>query len=332
MIEYKVTPLSVSGKDAFTEASREELRVLLALIEKGGRVESEGELASLAATSRARASASLVFWEEAGVISPDRGAPSLTEEFENTIQSIEDSTADTIGAKPAKEVALDIRDSSLSGLIKECAALMGKPTVSQSEIKHISALYTDNGLSEDYIITLAAHVAEKGKLTASRLYNEAMRLVGKDITTTEELEKYIEKKENQTGAEWEFRHLVGIYNRNLSKKEGDLVNRWYYEFGYANEIVGEAYDIAIFNTGKASLPYMDKLITHWHELGVKNLAECRAVIDAERGEGRAKEKEKTPPKLPRAKKEAPRYGDFDVNDAFEKALLRSYGDTDKEEK
>ena len=30
--------------------------------------------------------------------------------------------------------------------------------------------------------------------------------------------------------------------------------------------------------------------------------------------------------MPRTPKNAPRYGNFDVDDAFKKALLRSYGD------
>lgn len=325
MTKYKVTPLSVTDRDAFTEASREELRVLIALIERGGRVESEAELAALAKTSRARAGASLVFWEEAGVISAASDTPTVTEEFDGAIQSIEEKMKDA-AEKPAVEVASDIRDSALKGLIRECALLMEKPTLSTPEARKISALYKDFSLGEEYILTLAAHISEKGKLTAGRLENEAIRLLGKDITTVEELERYISKKENETGAEWEFRNLVGIYNRNLSKKELALVKKWYYDFGYSNEVVGEAYDTAVFNTGKVSLPYMDKLLTHWHELGAKTLEECRKISDAEREEMRAKEKEKTPPKLPRAKKETPRYGDFDVNDAFEKALLRSYGD------
>ena len=70
---------------------------------------------------------------------------------------------------------------------------------------------------------------------------------------------------------------------------------------------------------------MDKILTAWHEAGCKTLAECVA----HQGEQKSTAEE---PK--RAKKsEAPklRYGDFDIDDAFQKALNRSYGtptDTD----
>ena len=68
-VTYKVLPLSVTDKQAFLDASSEELRVLLALVERCGEAECE-ELASLAGTSVSRARSSLVFWESEGVIKP----------------------------------------------------------------------------------------------------------------------------------------------------------------------------------------------------------------------------------------------------------------------
>ena len=47
MIYYKVLPLSLTDKSSFAEASAEELRVLLALIECEGTVESAEALAKL---------------------------------------------------------------------------------------------------------------------------------------------------------------------------------------------------------------------------------------------------------------------------------------------
>ena len=45
---YAVTPLRLSGNPALTEASKEELRALLVLIELGGRVECVADMAKAA--------------------------------------------------------------------------------------------------------------------------------------------------------------------------------------------------------------------------------------------------------------------------------------------
>ena len=70
MLNYRLKRPALIGNPAFLEASREELRVLLALMELDGNAESAEWLAKQAGISTARARSSLAFWEEAGVIFP----------------------------------------------------------------------------------------------------------------------------------------------------------------------------------------------------------------------------------------------------------------------
>ncbi len=320
MTEYKFNAATLTSAEAFTEASREELRVLLALIACGGKVESDTALGKAASVSRGRAASSLVFWEESGIISENDGTPSITEEFEERIDLGKLDTGTAIGT------AKSVRDNDLAALISECATIMQRPALNTEEIKTINALYTQYALDEEYIITLAAYINDKGKLTATRLGTEAERLVKRGVDTAEKLVTYIEEKANETSDEWEFRHLLGIYNRTLTKSEQDYVKRWYGEFGYGEDIIGEAYDITVRNTGKLSLPYMDALLTPWHESGCKTLADCRDAIERDKAAKASEDKQKTPPKMPRTQKTTPRYGNFDPLEAFEAALKRSYGD------
>ena len=55
MIKYRTDRVRVVGNNAFSEASKEELRALLALMELGCQVESADELAEAARISPARA-------------------------------------------------------------------------------------------------------------------------------------------------------------------------------------------------------------------------------------------------------------------------------------
>lgn len=321
-ITYKLLPLSVSGTPAFTEATREELRVLLALVECGGRIDSVEELAALSHTTKARCSSALTLWEEEGVIRASSDLPTVTEEFEERISE------GGIDEEPSEQVARTVRDEGLRGMLDEVASIMQKAALSTTDIKNISGIYSQYALSAEFIVTLAAYLAGKGKLTSVRLKNEAIRLADRGCDTLEELEKYIEDRESERGIDHEFRRVLGIYNRNLSQSEREYFKKWSDELGYSVSVVAEAYDVAVINTGKGSLPYMDKLLTAWHEAGCRTVAECKSKAAADRAEGRIKTTEKKRERS-RTEPEKPRYGSFDINEAFQNALLRSYGDDEK---
>ncbi len=318
MTHYKITPLSVSDKEAFTEASREELRALIAIIECGGLVESTEALAAAAKISRARASSSLVLWEEAGVIAPISSVPSITEEFEARL------AAGEIEETAALDTAKAIRSSGLADMIRDFAALLGRATLNTQEIKKLTALHEQYSLSPEYILILAAHMAEKGKLSVSRLIDKAIGLSEKEIDTPRTLEDYISTQASDSEAERAFRKIFGITSRAPSKSEKEAFIRWSREYGYFTDIVGEAYDIAVTKATRGYVAYADKILTHWYEEGCRTLTECKTKHEAEAAEKRAAAKEKTQKTKP--KKE--RYGNFDINDAFAKALERSYGKKD----
>lgn len=318
MTVYNYLPLTLSRSEVFSDASREELRVLLALIECEGKLESAEALAALAKTSKARAAAALVFWEEAGIIRAGGTEPTITEEFEERI------ARGIIREESSSEVARSIRNAGLADMIAECAAIMGRAALNTSEIKELTALHEQYALSPEYILTLAAHLAERGRLTVKILTNKAISLSEKEIDTVKALEEYIVELESDSEAERAFRAIFGIYNRAPSKTEKECFKRWSRDYGYFTEIVGEAYDIAVTSVTRGHLKYADRLLTRWYESGCRTLAECKvryASDEEEKKNKRESEKTKRTPK----KSPAERYGDYDVEDAFMKALARSYG-------
>ncbi len=317
-VDYRIDRLSLIGNPSFTEASCEELRALLALIELSGRCEDVSVLADAAEISTARCKAALTLWEEAGVISKG-DTPIIKDEFEDRLRRGD------IDEKPARVVAESIRDESLASMINECATLMGLACLPTADVKNITALHTQYSLSPDYIVELAAHLAARGVLTARRLCDEAIRLCGKGIDNVEGLQAYINDLENSSGAEWEYRRVLGIYGRNLSQSEKSYFKKWDEEFGYSVGVISEAYDIAVLNTrtGRGDLRYMDSILTGWHNAGCRTVADCREKAEADRlrresEKGEQKKRTKTTP-------ETPRYGNFDINEAFNNAVARSFG-------
>ena len=332
MTNYKFNPKALLSSEEFKEASRDELRVLLALI--AGECADVDKLSELTGLSAARVRSAIVLFEGAEIIEKCDTPPIMREKEQTVTEHFEERiTLGEVQEITAKTCAKEIRDNSLASLLAECASLMGRAALSTEEAKMISATYTQLALTEDYIITLAAYIAEKkGKLTAPRLSGEADKLVKRGIDTTEALEKYISDKESESGAVWEFKRMCGIYNRNLSKKETELVNRWYYDYLFGEDIIGEAYDLTVMNTGKLSLPYMDKLLSRWHECDCKTVEDCKRVSEKEKPEKKDEGVKKSAGRIPKPPKSTPRYGNFDVEDAYKKALMRSYGDAELVEK
>lgn len=343
---FSYTPLHVSDNPAFREASAEELRVLLFVIEAGGIADTE-RIARAAGFSAPRVSSSLTLWQEAGVITEVtdaaggntaektdgtavaatdsaaaedmQPAPTITEEFERRLRAGEIPETD------GKTLASDIRDGELSSMIEECTALIGKATLTRDETARLCALKTQFSLDEEFILALAKDISDRGvRLTVTRLVQEADKLIRRDIDTPEALYSYI-KRRNETG-EWEreLMRLLGTYGRSFSPSEKKFIGKWCGEFGYGSEIIGEAYDITVMNTGKRSFSYMDKILTRWHDGGAKTVADCRALSEGTKAGKKPREKSAG------AAKNAPgneniRYTTFTASEALERAIARSYG-------
>ena len=323
--KYRVMPLRLSQNPSFSEASKEELRTLLALIEADGDIKSEDVLAAMAGVSVARCKAALAFWEECKVISPDDGAPRVIEEFGNRLVRGE------IDETPTISVAESIRDENLASMIDECAAMLNQPCLPNGDVKLITALYTQYKLSPEFVVTLAAHLLAKEKLSVRNLCNNAIKLSDKGIADIESLEKYISDAEEGSGAEWEYRRVMGIYGRNLSPSERACFKKWSEEYGYSAQIIEMAYDIAVLNTksGRGDVRYMDTVLTAWFNAGCRTINQIRERVELEKANASAKKQSESPKKYQKTKAETPRYGNFDIEAAFKDAVSRSFGEDEE---
>ena len=316
MKQYIINRDAIVGTEAFLSATADELKVLLAVIAGDGEADAN-KIGEATALSCARVKASLVLWEESGILTANRGQ-TITEEFEENIEE---------AALTARGAARTIRDGALGEFMANFAEMTGACALSTEAAKLVSAVYGELGVNTDYMLTLAVFISEKGKLTAKRFFIEAEKLVKRGIDTDEALAEYINEKKNEAPSEWEFRRLIGVYDRTLTKTERSYVKKWYGEFCYGNEIIGEAYDLTVSLKGKLVLSYMDKILEGWHESGVKTvqdaerkMAEDRAsMAKAKEAEGESKAQRKSA-----KKKEKPECS-FDIDDVFAKALARSFG-------
>ena len=328
-LEFCVNDTLVIENKFFSDATADELRVLLSLRELGGAADAD-EVCRICSISVPRLKAALSFWETAGVISPlkimaegEFGNRVITEFEENPLS---DELDDMTGA----ELAEEIRDEGLRVLFEEISGLMGKPELSYMEMNRIAAMISQYKINDEYIALIAAHLAEKNMLSIHRLTLKVRELIKRDICTPDELGAYISDEEEQKSSKYsEYRRALGIYNRTLSESEVALLDKWTDTYFFGVEIVKKAYDYAVMSTGSRSFSYMDALLSDWNSVGCKTVAECEKRHESERARlmsERAEAKSEVDRIRRESKKQTPRFGDFDPEEVMKRALERTYAD------
>lgn len=322
--ELKDGRLNLTRCECFAEATAEELRVLLALIEGDFNFSSETELARVAKTSKSRVISALALFESEGVIAPYNGG-NINYEF-----------GDDGAEREAREVAKSIRDESLATVITECSEILNKATLSSTDVKQLVELYVDEGLSEEYIITLTAYLASASRNRSSvrSVCSKAKELKKKGIDNSEALNAYIKERQHDNPLYYSFKSFFKVWLRPLSEKEKEYALKWYGEFAYSDEIISKAYDASIqASKGDGySLPYIDAVLTKWHEAGCKTVADCVAQSEITRAKLSAQSESaaKSGIRKSREAKTAavPKYSNFNIEEVFAAALERSYGEDD----
>ena len=321
MTEYtfKVRLDDITELDCFREATKDELKILLAIKSLEDTPFCAESLADMLGVSAARIKAAITLFEESSVLVA-RGDTILAEveyEFEPKKEKTTENKIKT---------ANSLRDNHLQDLIQDMENLLEK-TLSARETERISNLYTEKSLSPEYILTLTSFLkARRNPLTVEAIVREAGKLAEKNVTALEELEIYVKEKESEIKGEMEMRRLLGIHSRSLTPSERTFFKKWLHEFGYSSVIIGEAYDICVAATGKLSESYMDSILTGWHDAGCKTLEECRARVSIRKQEKAKKANNNSQKSKKTTEAETPKYADFNSEDALMRALERSYGE------
>ena len=173
---FRVNLEGITELDCFKEASKDELKILVAILAANGDDISPEELSEGLGISLARVKACITLFKEGGVLDECTDEPLAEVEYE-----FEPTKKDTKNkADTSLEVAKSIRENDLYELNREMELIFEK-TLETREIERITSLYTKKGLSPEYILTLASYMATKGTPNVSQLKNKAIRLYDKGI-------------------------------------------------------------------------------------------------------------------------------------------------------
>ncbi len=254
------------------------------------------------------------------------------------------------GAKEKSGAAVDaaalIRDRNLSAFLDSCQTTVGR-LFNTAELIALTDLLDRLPFSEEYLLTLISYCKRKTeRFSFAYLEKTALAMLERDCLTLEQLNAYLAAEDRFSSEEWKLRRLLGIGERRLGSREKACLLRWTGEFGYGEAVIGIAYDITVNQTGKVSLPYMDKLLTRFHEAGCTDEKSVQEFLERERAEHVASAPRRGGnPKSEKSRSfstgvsetdpSGTRGSNFRGRDYLTAALQRSYGDAgfpDKKEK
>lgn len=340
---------ALGGTAALSDASPEELRVLLCVVEAEAccRPFTVESLAAGAGVSSARVGSALRYWQEVGVLVEDGEEEEPSKPTEVVEEKKEKPIKRPVVGKDVRplggeETAAVVEREHLGRFIDACQQLAGR-VLSTPDLQMLVSLVDELPFSQEYLITLASFCKRRSahaRFSVRYFAQVAYDMLERECLTEEQLGAYIAAYERFSAEEWRLRKLLGMGERRLTPKERNYFINWT-GYGYGEEIIGIAYDIAVDRTGKISLPYMDKLLGAFYAAGCQTEADVRAYLERERGEheakkllqhkpGKAKDKATYATGKSEQDKSATAGSSFRSGDYMAAALRRSYGDDGEE--
>lgn len=310
-------------------ADEQDMRILIALMmtaDADGAVREDISLEELLGLAKSEVDASLKFWRGAGLITSAR-APKANKSESAAKQSGGADAKDgqksahrggavekSVGVSPyaTEELAsLFERRRVTAQFIDEAQRVLGK-TFNSYDTGIVAGLVDQLGFEEEAVLAILAYATRRGKKTVR--YSEKLALVFYDdgLTAASDVVKRIELIERSADVIYKTRQLFGIADREPSRTEKALFEKWTQKFEYDIDVIRLAYDITVDTINKPVPKYAGSILERWYGEGLRTPEEISAYEQKQKAEkeGRKGEGEKS----------------YELDDFFAAALQRSLED------
>ncbi len=301
---------------ALDKASKKDLRILLELAaDPLSQLDLNAATTALAARlgiGKNDISAALAFWRGAGVIATEEGevaAAPVAQEQQSAPAAPIVIAERSLPAYTTEELSgiLDRREE-LRHLIDDCQQAFGK-IFNQSEITVIAGLSEYLGLDGEYILLLLTHCRNMEKKSLRYVEKMAITLHDEGVQDPRELEQRLQHIELMAKASGKVRAMFGITSRSLTSKEKEFLEDWICAKKYDERVIKRAYEITVDSINKPLLSYANKILERWYAEGYRTLEDVeKALAEYKR-------------------KKQGNGSSFDVDEFFEAALKRTYGES-----
>ena len=172
-------------------------------------------------------------------------------------------------------------DVDFRALYGEVQRLLGK-NLTTEELKILLGFVRYLGMSADVIVLLVCYCKDRAKkLGKTRMPSlrtiekEAYEWAEKGIDTMEEAAAYTCQQQLRFSKVGRIMEILQIRGRNLTTPEKRYIKQWL-EMGFEEEAIRLAYERSCVNTGGLAWPYMNKILTSWHEQGLQTAQQIQS--------------------------------------------------------
>lgn len=159
------------------------------------------------------------------------------------------------------------KDAEINSCIHQIESLLGT-TVSASHVQYILYWFLDIGFSSDLIVALYRTALSRGQQNIKYIEKIAMDWAQKGIRTVSDAEK---EAASFHGIYRTVANTLGIH-RTFAPAEQAIIDQWS-EYSFSDEIIIEACNRTILQSGDVNLNYTSKILADWHKKGVQTLAD-----------------------------------------------------------
>lgn len=281
-------------------AGREQLQVILWILRHGGERFSPEALAQSLGISQDSALDALEYWVQQGLLRAQDGE----------LRPASEAGAD-IGPEPSGETqaprelppqkrmprpdgghvaARAAESADMRSLMQEAEMTLGK-TLSPAMTALLVTITDDYGLPVEVTAMLLHYAAEVGRASTSYIDTVAREWAGAGILSVPAAEERLAALDKTRQAWRRVSAAAGLRQRSPSKSEGERALRWVEEWRFSDEMLCAAYDACAEHTGKFSAAYMDKVLSGWHQKGLRTPAQVE-----ENRQARAQTEERNAPR------------------------------------
>ena len=164
-------------------------------------------------------------------------------------------------------------DMDFRSLYGEVQRLLGKH-LNTEELKILLSFERYLGLAPE-VISLLIHYCIDRARKMGKTRNPSLRTIEKEaykwaengIDTMEEAAAYVKRQQLRFSQTGRIMEILQIRGRNLTAPEARYIKQWL-EQGFDEETIGMAYEKSCLNTGGLAWPYMNKILSSWHQQGL----------------------------------------------------------------
>lgn len=140
-------------------------------------------------------------------------------------------------------------------------------TLTRTDVDNLLYFYSHLHFSADLIEYLVEYCVSRGSRSTRYIETVALSWAKEGITSVEEAKKSASLYSKRYFAIFK---AMGIKDRNPVEMEKKMMDCWMDELGLSMELITEACQRTVLQTGQASFPYTDSILREWHRQGVRH--------------------------------------------------------------